>query len=275
MDTKPSLNAVEVRELCALYGKRTVLSNISFTIPPGQIVTLLGPSGCGKSTLLKHLIGLYKPSSGDILLYGRSIVHADDRERQDIMRHFGVAYQGGALFRSLSVGDNIALPMQEYTDLTEDQIRRRVSEKLSLVGLEGKEKLMPAELSGGMIKRAAFARALALDPEILFFDEPSAGLDPLSSRSLDRLILDIREKTNTTILVVTHELESIFTISDRAIMLSPGSKGIIADGPVDELIHSSNDFVREFLNGGSLPRRNRTNGSNISQQENHLYAENQ
>lgn len=242
--------AVEVRNLTAVYGKRTVLRDISFTVPSGQIVTLLGPSGCGKSTLLKHLIGLYKPYSGDILLHGRSIVHASAGERQEIMRHFGVAYQGGALFRSMTVGENIALPLQEYTALSEKQIREKVREKLSLVGLGGKEDLMPSELSGGMIKRAAFARAMALDPEILFFDEPSAGLDPLSSRSLDQLIRSIREKTRTTILVVTHELESIFAISDRAIMLSPETKGILADGTLEEILASGNDFVREFLTGG-------------------------
>ena len=249
MSTEGINNAVEVRNLCAVYGKRTVLDNISFTVPAGQIVTLLGPSGCGKSTLLKHLIGLYAPSSGEILLRGRSIVHATEAQRQEIMRHFGVAYQGGALFRSLSVGENIALPLQEYTPLSQKEITEKVREKLALVGLEGKENLMPSELSGGMIKRAAFARALALDPEILFFDEPSAGLDPLSSRSLDQLILNIRKNTSATILVVTHELESIFTISDRAIMLSPQTKGIIADGSLEELIRSGSDFVREFLTG--------------------------
>lgn len=242
--------AVEVKNLSAVYGERTVLKQLSFAVPPGQIVSILGPSGCGKSTLLKHLIGLYAPTSGDILLHGRSIVYAADQERREIMQHFGVAYQSGALFRSMTVGENIALPLQEYTSFSSSQIREKVREKLSLVGLGGKEDVMPSQLSGGMIKRAAFARAMALDPEILFFDEPSAGLDPLSSRSLDRLILNIREKTNTTILVVTHELESIFTISDRAIMLSPETKGIIADGTLSELLETGNAFVQEFLTRG-------------------------
>lgn len=243
--------AIEVRDLVAGYQRRTVLDHISFTVPQGQIVTILGGSGCGKSTLLKHIIGLLEPKSGDILIGGRSIVRANEEERRSIMQTFGVAYQGGALFRSMTLAENIALPMQEYTRFSPEEIQRRVEEKLALVNLRGCGRMMPSDLSGGMIKRAAFARALALDPAILFFDEPSAGLDPLSSASLDRLILDIRARTGATILVVTHELDSIFTIADRAVMLSAQTRRVIADGKPAELRdHSEDPFVRTFLNRG-------------------------
>ena len=249
---KTDIPAIEVRDLVAGYRRRTVLDHISFTVPQGQIVTILGGSGCGKSTLLKHIIGLLSPKSGDILIGGRSIVRANEKERRAIMQTFGVAYQGGALFRSMTLAENIALPMQEYTRMSPEEISRRVEEKLALVNLHGCGQMMPSDLSGGMIKRAAFARALALDPAILFFDEPSAGLDPLSSASLDRLILDIRERTGATIMVVTHELDSIFTIADRAIMLSAQTRRIIADGKPAELRdHSDDPFVRTFLNRGA------------------------
>ena len=245
--------AIEVKDLLAKYGERTVLDHISFTVPRGQIVTVLGGSGCGKSTLLKHITGLYTPFSGDVLLEGRSIVKANEEEKREITRSFGVAYQGGALFRSFTVEENVALPMEEYTLLTKEEIREKVKEKLKMVNLDGFQNLMPADLSGGMLKRCAFARAMALDPRILFFDEPSAGLDPVSSASLDELILNIREKTGATILVVTHELDSIFRISDRSIMLDAETKKILADGrPEDLRDHSENRKVRLFLNRGKL-----------------------
>ena len=258
-ETGRNIPAIEVRDLVAGYNRKVILNHISFSVPRGQIVTVLGGSGCGKSTLLKHIIGLYRPKSGDILIQGRSIVNSGEEERRSIMQSFGVAYQGGALFRSLTLAENIALPLQEYTSLTAAEIAEKVEEKLSLVNLGGRGKMMPADLSGGMIKRAAFARALALDPAILFFDEPSAGLDPLSSASLDRLILDIRERTGATIMVVTHELGSIFTIADRAVMLSAQTRNIIADGPPKELRdHSVNTFVRTFLNCGITGRNSNT-----------------
>ena len=243
------MTAVEVRNLTIGYGSRVIQKNLNFKIQSGSIVCILGGSGCGKSTLLKHLIGLYLPMTGDILLNGKSMVHTTENERRLLMRQFGVAYQSGALFRAMSVFENIALPMREYTKLTEEEIRKRVEEKLSLVNLSGFGSYMPSDLSGGMIKRAAFARALALDPDILFFDEPSAGLDPISSANLDKLILSIRKKTGATILVVTHELSSIFTIADRALVLGAHAGGLIADGAPEYLReHSDVPFVRDLLN---------------------------
>ena len=246
-----SVPAIEVRDLSIGYGERIVLQGLNFRIEPGQIVTILGGSGCGKSTLLKHIIGLYDPLKGDIFINGRSIVHAKGEERRSIMSEFGVAYQGGALFRSLTLAENIALPMEELTTWSRQEIKRRVSEKLALVHLDGFESYMPSDLSGGMIKRAAFARALALDPKLLFFDEPSAGLDPLTSDMLDNVILEIREKTGATIMMVTHELPSIFRVSDRVIMLSAQTKGIVDDGsPAYLRDHGATDYVRSFLSRG-------------------------
>ena len=242
--------AIEVRDLTIGYGKRVVQRDLSFSIRAGSVTCILGGSGCGKSTLLKHLFGLRRPISGDILIRGESIVSAaTEEDRHRIMRQFGVAYQNGALFRSLSVAENVALPLREFTKLSEPEIRGVVQKKLQQVGLAGFDSFMPSDLSGGMVKRAAFARAMALDPAILFFDEPSAGLDPISSANLDRLILDIREQTGATILIVTHELPSIFTVADRVIMLGAGAGGIIGDGNPSELKeHTDSDFVRAFLN---------------------------
>ena len=243
--------AIEVRDLSIGYGDRTVLKDLNFRIEHGQIVTILGGSGCGKSTLLKHIIGLHAPLKGDVLINGRSIVHADEEERRSIMSEFGVAYQGGALFRSLTLAENIALPMEELTTWSKTEIRKRVSEKLALVHLDGYESYMPSDLSGGMIKRAAFARALALDPKLLFFDEPSAGLDPLTSDMLDHVILEIREKTGATIMMVTHELPSIFRVSDRVIMLSAETKTVVDDGsPAWLRDHGATEYVRSFLSRG-------------------------
>ena len=246
---------LEVRDLVIGYGDRIILQNLNFKVTEGEIFCIMGGSGCGKSTLLKHIIGLYPPKAGDILLSGKSIVNATADERRDIMRHFGVTYQGGALFGSMNVFENIALPLQEYTDKSAEEIEVIVNEKLKLVDLEGFGSYMPSELSGGMCKRAGLARALALNPELLFFDEPSAGLDPITSAGLDRLILSLREQFNTTIIVVTHELDSVFSIADRVIMLDKSTRTIAAEGAPGELLKdSANSWVRNFLNRDGLKR---------------------
>lgn len=247
---------IEVKDLVIGYGERIVLQNLTFHVDAGEIFCIMGGSGCGKSTLLKHIIGLYSPKAGDILISGRSIVHADSDERRNIMRNFGVTYQGGALFGSMTVAENVAMPLKEYTDKSPEEIEAVVREKLKLVDLEGFGDYMPSELSGGMCKRAGLARALALNPDLLFFDEPSAGLDPMTSAGLDRLILSLREQFNTTIVVVTHELDSVFAIADRVIMLDKTAKTIVADGsPQDLLNNSGNSWVRNFLDRDGLKRR--------------------
>ena len=240
---------IKVTGLAIGYGERVLMENLDFEVRRGEIFFIMGGSGCGKSTLLKHLIGLYEPKRGDVLIRGKSIVNADEELRMKIMRSFGVTYQGGALFGSLNVAENVAMPLEEYTDLSRAEIADEVEKKLSLVGLAGFGHLMPAELSGGMRKRAGLARALALDPKLLFFDEPSAGLDPVSSAELDRLILGLRERLGATVVVISHELDSVMSIADRIIMLDKQTRGIIAEGDPRELRDSAEDpTVRRFLN---------------------------
>jgi phospholipid/cholesterol/gamma-HCH transport system ATP-binding protein len=230
------------------YGSFVVMRDLNFTVKRGEVMIIMGGSGCGKSTLLKHLIGLMAPANGDIFYEGESFVHASENVQRARLRTFGVLYQGGALWSSMTLAENVALPLEEYTRLSAKEIDELVSYKLSLVGLKGFEGYYPSEISGGMRKRAGLARAMALDPDILFFDEPSAGLDPISSRRLDDLILQLRESLGTTVVVVTHELQSIFAIADNAIFLDVDKRTMSAFGnPKDLLENPPNVSVHRFL----------------------------
>lgn len=248
----PSAEArIEVRNLDMLYGDRVIQRNLSFTVRRGDIFVVMGGSGCGKSTLLRHMIGLIQPARGEVFYDGHSFWAVESDERQQMMRHFGVLYQSGALWSSMTLADNVALPLGEYTDLSPAQIREIVSLKLALVGLGGFEEFYPSEISGGMRKRAGLARAMALDPDILFFDEPSAGLDPISSRLLDDLILELRDSLGATVVIVTHELPSIFAIATNSVFLDADTKTMIATGDPKELLdHPPDPKVRRFLTRG-------------------------
>jgi phospholipid/cholesterol/gamma-HCH transport system ATP-binding protein len=239
---------IKVEKMTARYGERLVLDELSFEVNRGEIFVILGGSGCGKSTLLKHMIGLYQPAAGDINISGSSVVHSRGAERDALIRRFGVMYQSGALFGSMNLLQNVCLPLEEFTDLNEEARELIARMKLSLVGLAEYAHLMPSEISGGMMKRAAIARAMALEPEILFLDEPSAGLDPITADELDELIIQLSRSLNITFVVVTHELPSIYKIADRVIMLDAETKKIIAEGKPAELRDSSdNTWVRNFF----------------------------
>lgn len=242
---------IEVRDLRMAFGDYVVQEHLDFVIEPGEIFIIMGGSGCGKSTLLRHMIGLQRPSAGEVVFNKVSLWHQGEAARQAIMRGFGVMYQGGALWSSLTLAENIMLPLKEYTRLSASERKELASLKLALVGLSGFEDYFPAEISGGMRKRAGLARAMALDPDVLFFDEPSAGLDPVSAHLLDRLILQLRDSLGATVVLVTHELASIFAIGDKAVMLDPVSKTQIALGNPSELLqHSEDERVVEFLTRG-------------------------
>jgi phospholipid/cholesterol/gamma-HCH transport system ATP-binding protein len=242
---------IEMRDLTLAYDNYEVMRNISFTIKQREVFIIMGGSGCGKSTLLKSMIGLLEPVSGKIFYEGVSFWEADPIQQEKIMRRFGILYQSGALWSSMTLAENVALPLEQYTDLTPQQIREVVSFKLSLVGLAGFEEFYPSQISGGMRKRAGLARAIALDPDILFFDEPSAGLDPLSARRLDELIVQLGDSLGTTVVVVTHELASILSIGTNAIFLDADAKTMIASGSPKKLLQESRDNrVIQFLTRG-------------------------
>jgi phospholipid/cholesterol/gamma-HCH transport system ATP-binding protein len=240
-----------VRNLTMAYGSFVLMRDLNFTVGHGDIFIIMGGSGCGKSTLLRHLIGLIEPATGEILYGNVNFTKADETQRAQLMRRFGVLYQSGALWSSMTLAENVALPLAEFSDLTPAQIREIASLKLALVGLKGFEDFYPNQISGGMQKRAGLARAIALDPEVLFFDEPSAGLDPISSRLLDDLILELRASLGATIVVVTHELASLFAIGNNSVFLDAESRTMIASGDPKVLRDTSTNLtVRKFLTRG-------------------------
>lgn len=243
--------AIEVSGLSCAYGDQMILRDVSFAVRPGEVFFIIGGSGCGKSTLLRNMVGLNEPVEGMVRFFGQDFTGAQDAARRSMLKTFGMLFQGGALWSSLTLRENVALPLEEHTTLRPKEVREIAALKLAQVGLTGFENYYPAELSGGMKKRAGLARALALDPQIVFFDEPSAGLDPVTSRRLDELVRQIRESFGTTIVIVSHELSSIFGLADRVVMLDRDKQGIIAEGPPRVLAETSRDpKVIDFLAHG-------------------------
>jgi phospholipid/cholesterol/gamma-HCH transport system ATP-binding protein len=245
---------ISVRDLTMAYGGRVLMRDMTFSINQGDVFVIMGASGSGKSTLLRHLIGLNEPARGSIHYRSENFTSADSSQRERILRNVGILFQGGALWSAMTLSENVGLLLEEYTDLTPAQIRQVASLKLALVGLRGFEDYYPAEISGGMQKRAGLARAMALDPDILFFDEPSAGLDPISARRLDELILQLRDSLGITAVVVSHDLASIFAIGTNSIYLDVSSQAITAGGPPAELLARTEDpTLRSFLTRGGTP----------------------
>lgn len=246
---------IEIRDLTMAYGSYVVMRDISAMIKSGSVFVIMGNSGSGKSTLLRHMIGLQRPVKGDVFYDGKSFWEMDEEARRIQLRRYGVLFQSGALWSSMTLAENVALPLQEYTDWCRTDVDDIVRLKLALVGLSGFEDYYPAEISGGMRTRAGLARAMALDPEILFFDEPSAGLDPLTARNLDELILELRDSLGATVVVVTHELASIFMIADDSIFLDGETKTMRAQGNPKELLkHSTDPKIKAFLTRGESSR---------------------
>jgi phospholipid/cholesterol/gamma-HCH transport system ATP-binding protein len=248
VDAEP---VISLRDLRVSYGDREILHGIGFDVKRGETIVILGGSGSGKSTLLRTLVGLERPSSGQIWIKGRDIAVISQAEMDEIRRKIGMSFQGGALFGSMTVGENVALPLREHTQLEDSTIEIMLRLKLEQVGLEGFEYYMPSQLSGGMKKRAAVARALAMDPEILFFDEPSAGLDPIIAAGIDQLIMELKSAFRMTIIVVTHELASAFLIADRMVLIDKGN--IVAIGTSEEMRSSTQPRVRQFLDRVAEP----------------------
>lgn len=249
MDPSDKTPVIVVENLTARFGENTIFQDVSFQVHRGEIFVVLGGSGCGKSTLLKHMIGLYDAASGKVVINGVDIRTATDRQLRRVRTQLGVSFQSSALFGSMTLAENVALPLQEYTDLPREVIALVVKMKLAMVNLAGYDNHLPSEISGGMKKRAGLARAMALDPLVLFFDEPSAGLDPITSAELDSLIKSINAGMGTTMVVVTHELQSIFNIAHRIIMLDKNAKGIIAEGDPRWLKdHATDPRVYDFFN---------------------------
>ncbi len=247
----PQEPAISIRDLHVSYGDREILHGVTFDVPTGETVVILGGSGSGKSTLLRTLVGLEAPTSGEVIVRGKNLQRLSAEEWRDLRQHIGISFQSGALFGSMTVGENVALPLHEHTNLDPSTIEIMVRLKLNEVGLSGYEDYMPAQLSGGMKKRAAVARAMAMDPAILFFDEPSAGLDPIIAAGIDQLLLKLKEAFGITIVVVTHELASAFLIADRMVLLDKGY--IVANGTPAELQTSTQPRVRQFLDRVAEP----------------------
>src|ERR1700752_2368616 len=237
--------AVSIRNLHVAYGEREILHGVSFDVLAGETLVILGGSGSGKSTLLRTLVGLEKPTSGEVWIRGKNFSAISEVERDEIRKRLGMSFQGGALFGSMTVGENVALPLEEHTKLEASTVEIMVRLKLDQVGLSGFEDFLPSQLSGGMKKRAAVARAMAMDPEILFFDEPSAGLDPIIAAGIDQLILELKKAFHMTIIVVTHELASAYLIADRMVLINKGD--VVAMGTVQEMQNSKHPKVRQFL----------------------------
>ena len=250
-DTQQTGSMISLRDLRVQYGEREILHGINFDVQRGETLVILGGSGSGKSTLLRTLVGLERPSQGQIWIRGRDIATISSAELDDIRKKVGMSFQGGALFGSMTVGENVALPLREHTKLEASTIEIIVRLKLDQVGLSGFEDYMPSQLSGGMKKRAAVARALAMDPEILFFDEPSAGLDPIIAAGIDQLILELKKAFHMTIIVVTHELASAFLIADRMVLIDKGN--VVAIGPTGEMRSSEQPRVRQFFDRVAEP----------------------
>jgi phospholipid/cholesterol/gamma-HCH transport system ATP-binding protein len=243
---------IQVEGLTMAFGSHVVQRDVEFDVRRGEIFVIMGDSGCGKSTLMRHMIGLNRPAAGRVLYEGADFWDAEEEERAQLQQGFGVLYQTSALFSAMTLEENVSLPLLEYSDLSPERAREVALLKLALVGLDGFEDYYPSEISGGMRKRAGLARAMALDPEILYFDEPSAGLDPLSSRRLDDLILELRDSLGTTIVLVTHELPSIFELGDNAVFLDAERKTMIAHGKPSTLKDSPEPKVRAFMSRGRL-----------------------